>query len=235
MRAFFLRQLFRPSLPCRFWLPLFAGAMLVCSSTLAPLGSASPATPVAGSECHLFLLNGGTTADMSVPGEADSLHEADWSDLQFIDLLLGAAALSIHRAGNGFQQAGDPDVRRIALRILESQAGEAKLLRFWRETWFPDASPIPPFDAESARALDATACTDSNARDAWLLSLLVDASERAASTASFVSTYADRPELRNLAAVLLEAREAELRTMRSMLEEITTRSSRSPSSSSPPI
>lgn len=232
MRSFVRRQPGRPSLPCHSWLPLFAGALCLCMSTLAPLASASPATPLPGTVCDLRMPNGTPIAGSSASEETDSRPEADWSDLQFIDLLLGEAALSIHRAGHGFQQAEHPDVRRIALRILESQAGEAKLLRFWRQTWFPEAGPLPGFDVESVRSLDQTTCSDNGPSDARLLILLIDAGERAAYASSIVSTHADHPELRNLAAVLLDAREGELRTMETLFEDLTASSAPHSSSSS---
>jgi len=69
-------------------------------------------------------------------------------DLLFIDRMTAYQAGAIAIANEALQRTQDSYVRRIALRIAESRAGEIQLLKYWRDTWYPGAEQTIDHDVE---------------------------------------------------------------------------------------
>ena len=80
-------------------------------------------------------------------------------DLFYIDRAIEGHSAAIVVASIGLQRAIDADVRRMALRVAESQAGEIQLLRSWKSAWYPDVldSSTSPSDRRQHRGEAAVA------------------------------------------------------------------------------
>lgn len=144
-------------------------------------------------------------------------------DLPIIDAMLRQHAQAISLANRALQRAQDSRIRRMALRIAESHAGEIQLLRTWRSKWYPEAAPLAqsataPFDRLSQ------SCTGA-AFDIAFLTLLLDDIQSEISSAQLASTTAEHGELRTFAASVLPVRTSEQHSIQSLLVELTATNS----------
>lgn len=160
----------------------------------------------------------GLNSDSSANSETTPAPVA--GDRSIIDTMLRQHAQAMSLANLALQDAADSRVRRMALRIAESHAGEIQLLRTWRSTWYPEAAP-PTLSTTGPFASPAPSCTG-NAFDIAFLTLLKDDVRSEISTAQLATTSADRPELRAFAASILPVRTSELRSIQSLLDDLTT-------------
>jgi uncharacterized protein (DUF305 family) len=139
------------------------------------------------------------------------------TDLEYLDQLLGYEANAIQMASVALQQAQDSQVLRVALRIVESHAGEIQLLKTWRAQWFPDASPFSIVAAESTTS--AHECSSGNFDSDFLRSMI---SQRRAviAVAEQIVANADHDELRALAGAVSLNWASEIASMQTILDRL---------------
>jgi uncharacterized protein (DUF305 family) len=166
-----------------------------------------PATPAA------------TTTSNAEPANSDAVQDA--SDLTLIDAWVTNSALSITLANLGLEHASSPDVRRFALRVAESQAGELQLLRHWRDTWYPGAA-VPDFEAQ-AQGVEpdpvSTLCATENDFDHTFAETMLQQLESSIELLRTVASQGQRAELTSFADSTIEARESDVAILVDILED----------------
>lgn len=151
-----------------------------------------------------------------VAGHASPIAEqvpVTLDELQLIDALIANHAQAIALANDGLKNAQDTQVRRIALRVAESHAGELQLLRSWRNTWYPDAGPLnlPAIDDQ------LLPCAQSIPYDQIFLESMISYFQAAIVLASGATDNADHAEFRTYAFSLAETRRSEIAMMEEWL------------------
>ena len=129
------------------------------------------------------------------------------TDQEIIDQMIELHARSIGVTSVGLQFAQDADVRRMALRVAEGQAGELQLLRYWRSIWFPDAPPGPTALSTS------TPCTAGEFTDRSFLAAMIALHQQAIALAQTALAQSQRVDLVNIADAAITARTVELNMM----------------------
>lgn len=142
------------------------------------------------------------------------------SDLAILDSLLRQNARAMSIANLALQKAQDSRVRRIALRIAESGAGENQLLRSWRSVWFPDAGSVDMSGA-TPDAIDSLASScHGPAFDRAFLIVLDSELRTEVALAQSARSQASHPELRDYALSLIQARTTDIETIDALLATI---------------
>jgi uncharacterized protein (DUF305 family) len=151
------------------------------------------------------------------------------NDLLLIDEMLANHAGAMTMANVALQRANDSRVRRIALRIAESHAGEIQLLRHWRDTRFPGAEPTFYLSAEQQdrpapspgddRAL-AELCAARDNFDQIFLERMIDHHRSAIELAEHARKSAEHQEIVEFAIAIIAARTSEVAMMNQWLAEM---------------
>ncbi|MEZ4531930.1 MAG: DUF305 domain-containing protein [Thermomicrobiales bacterium] len=136
------------------------------------------------------------------------------SDLERLDSLIARDAVAMGMANQAMTLVSDSRVRRMALRIIESRAGEIQLMRHVRSLWYPDAQ-APTVTASLPY------CETSENPDLSFLSAMIDHQRVSVAVLAESRASADHSELSDLARVLLEVRQQEIETMTALLDEIS--------------
>ncbi len=171
-------------------LPGAAGASLAPIDCLAPMSPGTPAVSIT--------------------------REGTPSDLDFLDAMIQQDAEAIGLAGKALQYAQDARVKRLGLRVAESQATEIQLLRSWRLAWFPAAAPAASIQAAST---PGPPC-DSEQFDRQFLDQLRTNFQFSIELAMTVEREAAHTDLREFAGSVIRARTGELTTIRALLADL---------------
>ncbi len=142
-------------------------------------------------------------------------QQAGPSDLIFLDAMIQQDAEAIGLAGLALQYAQDARVKRIGLRVAESQATEIQLLRTWRLAWFPGE---PPATDQAPVAL-GTACVPQQFDRQFLEQLLANF-QTSIELATAAQQEADHDELRQFSGNVIRARTGEIASIRAVLREL---------------
>ena len=142
-------------------------------------------------------------------------------DLTVIDSLVQHQVATRLIANLGLQRAQDSDVRRIALRIAESQVGELQLLRTWRSNWYPNAAST--YSAESTQSLVAPIlaelCT-TNDFDRSFLNAMIAHDQTGIALVQAAIPQIEHEELRTSLSTYIENTKSELRSMQQLLDRL---------------
>jgi uncharacterized protein (DUF305 family) len=191
------------SLTLTEWLPVVDEAnppvVAQIASTCAPLISAT-LVPIVGPN--------------ATPSDDDPF------DLQFIETMIANHAAAISLANVALQFAQDSDVRRMSLRIAESQAGEIQLLLYWRSLWYPSAAQDTlPAGGRVGQSL-ATPCAADGEFDRVFLELMIAQHRAAIMLAQRALILAEHSEILDFARTIIDARGAEIAMMTGWLTEM---------------
>ena len=139
-------------------------------------------------------------------------------DLVLINSLIQHQAPTSTLANLALQRAQHSDVRRIALRIAESQAGEMQLLRTWRSTWYPDvaAQPLPP----STVSLDLPDLCASTDFDRAFLAAVIAQDQQGLLLAQSAISQIEHEALRTFVNSYIETTQSEIRSMQALLARL---------------
>ena len=143
-------------------------------------------------------------------------------DLAFIDAMIGQQSGAIALGNQALQYARDSQVRRIALRIVESQAGEIQLLRTWRDAWYPGADRTKPPSEQGAGAEPATVAPPCSAPDfdRQFLEMMIAQHEATIDLARSAEQQAQHEDLRKFAGSIVEIQSSEVTSMQTLLERL---------------
>lgn len=151
------------------------------------------------------------TPTFATPRTTELVFEGD---LERLDSLIAHDAVAMGMANQAMTLVSDSRVRRIALRIIESRAGEIQLMRRARSLWYPDTQ-VPTVTATLPY------CETSENPDLSFLNAMIDHQRVSVAVLAEARDSAEHSELSDLARVLLEVRQQEIETMTALLDEIS--------------
>lgn len=135
-------------------------------------------------------------------------------DLVYIDAMLGEHAQAIRLASSALERAEDSQVRRMALRVAESQAGEMQLLKAWRSAWYPAAAPF----TVGTSASPLSECSTGVEFDRAFMETTAAYFYEASALLSEIAERAAHPELRSYAQQLNDARSTDIALIEAWLD-----------------
>jgi uncharacterized protein (DUF305 family) len=140
-------------------------------------------------------------------------------DQAFIDAMVPHHQQAIEMAEAGKARGlSEPDLDRIADDIIASQQGEIDQMLAWREEWFGsrELGPVLPEVlglSESELGMEhgsVDEITDADDVDATFAEMMIPHHEGAIAMAVVAEERAEREEVKNLAAAIIEAQEREV-------------------------
>jgi uncharacterized protein (DUF305 family) len=164
----------------------------------------------------VFLSYRGTTAIIDdSQGEINPKPEFVASERDFIQGMVPHHQEAITSARELLTVAVDPDVRTLASNIIRAQEAEITEMKTWHAQWYDaeyrdDGKYKPmmrPFLNLSPKDAEARFVAD-----------MIGHHEHAVFMARELATFAERPELRTLAANIIRDQEAEIKTLTSWLQ-----------------
>lgn len=148
---------------------------------------------------------------------APSASPVPSSNLPLIDALMEHEANAIQMASVALQGAQDSQVLRMALRVVESHAGELQLLKTWRAKWYPDATPFSIVANESTQDEDTCSMDDF---DVNFLTIMIAQRQSAIALAQETIERAKHAELQDFAEAVSRNWEEEIISMQTILERL---------------
>lgn len=183
-------------------------------STTDPGRSASPVPPIEGS---------------MTPTPADGL------DQRFIDMMVPHHQAAIAMAEIAQERATRDELRSLADDIVSAQQAEIRQLREWRQAWFGsgdtpgmDMMPLMPgmempgmdgmvMDGAMDMTVDIEALRTAEPFDRAFIEAMMLHHESAIAAAWIITASTDRPELKLVAADIIEAQQREIDQMQGWL------------------
>lgn len=137
-------------------------------------------------------------------------------DLQFIDTMTHQLASASRLASLALVESGDAGIRRIALRIAESHAGEIQLLRHWRQSWYPEVPQSPATQPDPDVALSL--CVAGPNFDQAFIEAMISQLLAIVRTAEAARDGGARTEIADLADTIIQARNDDIAALSRMRE-----------------
>lgn len=146
-------------------------------------------------------------------------------DLVMIDGLMQDATESIGWSSLALHHTADPEIRRLALKIAESLAGEMQLLRNWRSMWYSNAPALLPSNTPDSIPMFADSPDDSDENQATpqpysdenYLAAILTLQKDTRDMLSLAAIQATHPELRAYASTSIETRSVTIRSIESLV------------------
>lgn len=212
-------------------LPLASFSLTACSGATSPQRSAtgnaneSPMAQMDHGSMH------DTTDSSAAPMDHGSmsmdLGPADESfDLRFIDAMMLHHQGAIIMAEEALEKSSRPEMKELAERIINAQQQEIAQMQSWRQAWYPDANSEPvAFDAgmghdmpmnkqmqDSMMMSDDLGAADDQF-DLRFINAMIPHHEGAVVMAQEALEKSDRPEVQQLAQMIIDAQQPEIDQM----------------------
>jgi uncharacterized protein (DUF305 family) len=178
----------------------FAFMTLLLSALLSAC-AAAPAAPTA-----------------AVDHGAHTMPAADGTpyDAQFIDAMIVHHEGAVTMAEQALAEAERPELRALAEAILAAQQEEISRMREWRTAWYPDLPPTDGMQMEMGPMAVADGAAPFEQR---FIEAMIPHHEGAVMMAQDALQQAEHQELRDLAAAIVSAQQAEIAQMRGWLSD----------------
>jgi uncharacterized protein (DUF305 family) len=168
---------------------------------LGACGTVQPATSVAPTPAaDMAGMDHGNMASGDIPYDA-----------QFIDGMIVHHDGAIAMAQQALEQAERPEIKTMAQAIIAAQEQEHTQLRAWRSAWYPDLAPTSgmSMDMGTMEVSDDT----SKPFDKRFIEAMIPHHESAIVMARDAQQKAEHQEIKDLAAAIISAQEAEIAQM----------------------
>jgi uncharacterized protein (DUF305 family) len=137
-------------------------------------------------------------------------------DALFIDGMIMHHEGAVAMAKQAQNQAERPEIKQLAAVIITAQEAEIAQLKQWRSSWYPDLAPTSGMGMTMG-AMDVAA--GNTPFDQRFLEAMIPHHESAISMAKEAQQKAERPEIKQLAEVIIVAQEAEIVQMKQWLKD----------------
>ncbi len=153
----------------------------------------------------------------SVPNAASQPY-----DVQFLDTMVAHHDGAVEMAKGAMLKSGSPELKTFAAKIVADQTGEIGEMRKWRSQWYaqtPAAMNMEmPGMADSMRRMDAAKLNQVSGKeyDQEFVNQMIPHHEGAIVMAREALNKAEHAEIKQLAARIIQAQEAEIKQMNAM-------------------
>lgn len=137
-------------------------------------------------------------------------------DAQFIDSMIEHHQGAVTMAQAVLQQAERAELKTVAEAIITAQKAEIQQMQGWRTAWYPD---LPPTGGMGMSMGDMMISSDESIPfDQRFLTAMISHHQGAISMAQMAQQMAERQEIKDLAAAIITAQQAEIKQMQEWLQ-----------------
>ncbi|HEX6291645.1 MAG TPA: DUF305 domain-containing protein [Herpetosiphonaceae bacterium] len=149
-------------------------------------------------------------------GEAPT-QVADTFDAQFIDSMVEHHNGAIRMAEEAIRQSERAEIKQLAQNIIDAQHKEIQQMGAWREAWYP-GSQVTGGTGMPMGHMEISADT-SKPFDLRFIEAMISHHQGAIDMAKEAQTRAEHAEIKQLAAEIIKAQEAEIAQMKSWQQQ----------------
>lgn len=132
-------------------------------------------------------------------------------DAQFIDSMTEHHRNAITMAQQALKESQRPEIKQLAQNIVATQQQEIDQMTAWRKQWYPDLKPTGGMGMSMG---DMQIAGDANKPfDQRFITAMIAHHQSAITMAKDAQTKAEHPEIKQLAAAIIKAQEAEVAQM----------------------
>lgn len=193
------------------------GIALTLSLAACGNGETAPEEPAAGTAAE-------ETTDSTSPTEAEDVHND--ADTMFAQMMIVHHEGAIEMADLAEGRTDNPDILDLAQRIKQAQGPEIDQLNGWLDAWGVNndmpgmdhgdmGHEMPGMGAEDMKKLEQANGAEF---DRLFLELMIEHHQGAVDMSETVLDEGSNPEVKELAQQIIDAQEAEINEMRSLLE-----------------
>ena len=151
------------------------------------------------------------------PSATPSVVHPPAADVRFIDTMTYQHQAAIKMAEEGRKQAQDPQVLALCDQILSNEVEQVKQMSIWRQTWYPQAPPLPEAQQRGGKHPGALAVPDGlrSYDQRWSVAM----SDHHRASLELARGYQQRlehPELQKLASDIQQRQQKELQTLQTL-------------------
>jgi uncharacterized protein (DUF305 family) len=129
-------------------------------------------------------------------------------DAQFIDGMIIHHQGAVAMAEQALQESQRPEIRQLAEAIIATQSQEIEQMTSWRQQWYSD---VPITEGTGAHMGDMELSADTSIPfDQRFITAMIGHHDGAIEMAREAQTKAEHEEIRQLAAAIIQAQEAEV-------------------------
>lgn len=137
-------------------------------------------------------------------------------DAQFIDSMIEHHQGAVTMAQAVLQQAEHAELKTMAEAIIAAQNAEIQQMQGWRTAWHPD---LPPTGGMGMSMGDMMISSDESIPfDQRFLTAMISHHQGAIEMAQMAQQMAERQEIKDLAAAIITAQQAEIKQMQEWLQ-----------------
>lgn len=137
-------------------------------------------------------------------------------DAQFIDSMIEHHQGAVAMAQDVLQQAEHAELKTMAEAIITAQNAEIQQMQGWRTAWYPD---MPPTGGMGMSMGDMMISSDESIPfDQRFLTAMISHHQGAIEMAQMAQQMAERQEIKDLAAAIITAQQAEIKQMQEWLQ-----------------
>ncbi len=139
------------------------------------------------------------------------MHEQAPFDAQFIDSMIMHHQSAVQMAEQALNESQRSEIKQLAQNIMTTQNQEIEQMQQWREQWYPDLAPTGGMGMHIG---EMTLSTDqSKPFDQRFIEAMMSHHTGAIAMAKEAQTKAEHPEIKQLAAEIITAQEAEVQQL----------------------
>jgi uncharacterized protein (DUF305 family) len=132
-------------------------------------------------------------------------------DAQFIDSMMAHHRGAITMAQQALKESQRPEIKQLAHNIITTQNQEIAQMQQWRAQWYPDLAPTSGMGMHMGEMELST--DQSKPFDARFIEAMMSHHTGAIAMAREAQTKAEHPEIKQLAAEIITAQEAEVQQL----------------------
>lgn len=186
--------------------------MVACGGTTQSTPPTSTPAPAATTESQMSGQMSSTEHNMSQMDQDDAPYDA-----LFIDSMIIHHQAAIDMANQALKEATKPEIKTLAENIIKAQKAEIAQMKEWRRAWYPDLAETAGM--EMNMGMMEVSSDTSKPFDQRFIEAMIPHHEGAIGMATDAQQKAKYEEIKQLAAAIITAQDAEIAQMKQWLKD----------------